>query len=433
MQGLEASSNAIDPYSHQYQDGSDSLDDSDADTVVEVSRKDVYPNEQIKDDSVELSSQKEFEATALTAAMRSLSVATDNDAIGRVLRSACRRGDRNTVLKILSSGFKDVDNESPGQWTALHCAAVEGHSDIADDLIEAGARLFAWYEARVSGRFKTLVNNAIEMANRECLSILIRHSEVPATTRAAIGVCAVAKYDLECLQWIIQKSFHGDLNAAFQHAVSIRNAEAVHRLLMQDMIDPMCKSFVLVQLPILCGLKYGDTIIEGSDLWDVRQLLIKHGCLEAVLGRFGAGTGDELGDLVSSGCLHHHDCVPILQEKLSQDASFKKEAFFQLLWSLYRKDLKSAKVLLECGVEVNQRYGQNESDIPLLVAIGNGHRKVDFEQIKLLLSYGADPIFDVHRNGNSPIRKAEKLGHKELVKLFWDHFFEANNLNRPLW
>jgi len=86
-----------------------------------------------------------------------------------------------------------------------------------------------------------------------------------------------------------------------------------------------------------------------------------------------------------------------------------------------RGDESIVKILLSCGVDVNQGCSWGGDDTPLAVAAKNGHEAV----ARLLLDRGADVNKGLFYN--APLAAAAREGHERLERLLLDHGADVNN------
>lgn len=112
------------------------------------------------------------------------------DSTGRsLLQRACKKGDLAEVKSLIERGA-DANESDFGGFTCLHEAALAGHNDIVEYLIEKGANVNK--QALEFGDFETPLMDAAENKHIETVKILLKHGADPDICNAD-GYSALTK------------------------------------------------------------------------------------------------------------------------------------------------------------------------------------------------------------------------------------------------
>lgn len=306
------------------------------------------------------------------------------------LHYAAKHGHIEVVSLLLEKG---IDVNIKGAWgnTALYYAATYGKSlDLVKILLEGGAQINAMDQDGTNALFKLIDGNE---DNVEIARLLIDNG---------------AKLE--------DKGYGGALYWAARRGKK-----------------------KIVELLIERGLNVNSTDYKKKEKAVIGAMMRKHYDIVKILLEHGADPYTEAeydGSLLQQAAdLGDQDLVKIILEKQKEkktkpgkprQSAVKKSRAGALVKAAEKGNLKIVKLLLESGVDINEKLCDREEN-PLMKTAAFGK----IEVIKYLLEKGAD-ITARDDRGNTALLYAASMGEDEAVKALLyhgAHINEKNNLN----
>lgn len=279
-----------------------------------------------------------------------------------ILCIAASRGLLPFVRECLARGA-DIQAEDLDNWSALLCAAKNGHTDTVHLLVEHGANI----EHRDMGGWTSLMWASYR-----------GHSDIVAfLLEQGADIFAHGNYHLGSLLW-----------------AAGRGHTEVVRLLVQR------------GAKINVGDKYGTTALvwacrRGNA--DIVEILLRAGANVDTAGMY---SWTALLIAVSGG---HHECVSLLLEKKPNVNALDKDGMTALTIACREGLQEIASALIATGAYVNIQ--DRAGDTPLIHAVKNGHRAV----VETLLKRHAD--IDIQgKERKTALYTAVEKGHTAIVK-----------------
>ncbi|XP_046571003.1 ankyrin repeat and KH domain-containing protein mask-like [Haliotis rubra] len=109
-----------------------------------------------------------------------------------ILHLACRGGNTEIIKYLLKHTTVDIDSRDASGWTPVMQAAIRGHKDAFDVLVESGADL-----SQVSNNKETILHMACGVGNVDIIMYLLKHDIVEINSQGFNGLTPVmraAKY-----------------------------------------------------------------------------------------------------------------------------------------------------------------------------------------------------------------------------------------------
>jgi uncharacterized protein len=357
--------------------------------------------------------------TAL-AALAALTSASSLRAAEGTVAEAAMRGDRGVVLALIKQGA-DVNAPQGDGVTALHWAARNGDADLAAALVKAGANPRAITRL---GSYAPL-HLAAERGAAAVITALLGGG-APVDARTSTGATPL------------------------MFAASAGDTAAIAALLDRG-ADVNAKESDRWQTPLMFA--------AANNCVDAVKLLIARGANPNAatkltdLGALSAnGENPDGRNLAVKPETRRGAPARVLVPGVQRQHLFNEQVAWQggltpLLFAARQGYTGVAGVLLDAGVDVNQRKGGDDASA-LLVAVVNGH----FDLGAMLLDRGADPNL-VAENGVGPLYATinlmwapragypqprahvnQKLSYLELTKRLLDKGADPNQrVNKKVW
>lgn len=323
-----------------------------------------------------------------------------------------------------------------GSYTLLHCAAIEGHTSVVELLLQHGAdvnatvsgltpgstplhltrhpsTVRALLSARPSltkkdGEGHTVLDNAV----RRVAELRLEHSRIGMSYEDVPLACAhqivsllvdagavydlataVLMDDLERIEAVVSSPTNPSIDnediaerTSALHAAAEWGREDACRVLLKAGADPDGYAYQWTGYQDLPPGQDGNlpVIAEAVRFPRIVALLLANGAeWKRPIGWQGGASGMSLFSLSSASLLHY---------------------------AVQGGEVATVELLLEKGLEVDVRDGENNT--PLLVAASCGN----IPMVRFLMSHGADPQSQ-DKFGNTPVSCAERLHPQNRVLL----------------
>ena len=322
------------------------------------------------------------------------------------------RGDVFTVRALAAGRDQAVlDLLTPGldQRTALYMAAVNGHYETVQALIDAGASV----ECRIAPGSWTPLIAAVRNGSVQVVKALLgagaRTEQTRDSKKMGDGVTALMDacwppnvtnnglVNMEMVKLVIEAG-GADIDAKTSHGCTALYFAVKKRCL------PACQALLAAGASPTCNVKY----IKGA----------------ALDGRTG------LTPLILSA--QYEDGAAVMQALVNAGAQVDaadSEGHTALLRATAQGNVECVKVLLKAGSDTEiaaKKYGPDLDDITTLIAASYFGRR---EVISLLLTAGADAKA-VDSNGMTPLAYAQTRGHGMCAALLRSHLAELRSKKR---
>ena len=269
--------------------------------------------------------------------------------------NAAQSKDAAAVRKLIKEGA-DVNGAQGDGMTALHWAALNGDSELAQMLLFAGANVGA--KTRIGGY--TPLHLAAQVGNANVIAPLVA-AGAPVTAATATGATA-----------LMQAAHSGSTDAV--------------RILIENGAAPNVTETANGQTALMFA--------AAADRADVVKLLIARGAdlhLTSRVEDFSALTmtndADQNGVPRPQAPRGPGPDVPGITRPFNYNELISKHGGLAALHFAARQgSMATADALIKAGANVNQR-GAGDQTTPVLVAAINGH----FDLVSYLLDNGADP------------------------------------------
>ena len=295
-----------------------------------------------------------------------------------IMVHACRNGEIGTVEQLLKNGF-DVNSRDSSNNTVLHHAAANGHEKIVEKLLQTG--VFPHLLICNKSQF-TPLHLASLNGHAKVIKELLKHR---------VDVSFETKHGENALDFATRNG-HLDavkelLNLGVKPYGYILNRDiflVLHKLkykLSQNQVEIAAEILKIYPQAIHVALEQ----LQTPDTYlIIRQL-------------FKSGISPDLQNLFGQTALHH----AILNDV----------------------DIKTFEELLKHGADFGIKDISNKS--PLLLAFNH----TNYEYVKLLLKYGANPNQQINDNyGGTLLHSACEHGNLSLTKILLEHGADVNAL-----
>lgn len=334
----------------------------------------------------------------------------------------------NVLAVVLKHGDVDVNIQGGIYNNALQLA-LQRHDDVATRLLlERGASVHL-----NGGYFGTVLQLATAQKNHGLVSMILEKGADLNASGGLFGTAlqaAAALGNLQVLKILLKSgaevnAYGGIFGNALQGAVHNGNLEGVKLLLEQGAV---------VNFE---GGIYGSALhaaMERQKAEILQHLLLAGADVNGCGGIYGSWV-----DLNLALYAHHTNSYgqPIHSPPFSfKGTAFSLESGSAIIWAARNLDYDEVKLLLEYGADVNAASGPWESDVPkefsiikirgvcfqydlgvtaLIWAARNGKK----DMIELLLKYGAD--IETHSSsGETALLAGSKAGHEGVVRFLID-------------
>jgi ankyrin repeat protein len=354
------------------------------------------------------------------------------------LHQAARRGHGEIVRLLLSHSKAKLNLRGECGMTPLLLALSQGHTEIANYLLEAGADATLADEAG-----NAALHQAAGRGHAETVRILLSHSKAELNVRGQRGMTplllALSYGRAEVANYLLEAGADATLadeagNAALHQAAGGGHAEIVRLLLSRSKAE---------------------LNVRGQDGGTPLLLALSQGHAEVAKYLLEEGADVTLADEVENTALYqavgrgNGEFVRLLLSRSKAELNVRgQDGMTPLLLALSQGHAEVAKYLLEAGADATladevgntalyQAVGRGNGEFvrlllsrskadlnvrgqggmtPLLLALSQGHAEV----VKYLLEAGADSTL-ADEAGNAALHQAAGDGHGEIVRLLLSH------------
>ena len=311
------------------------------------------------------------------------------------LHQAAADGDIEQVKLLLSRGT-DVNEKDQYGRTALHCASWKGHADVAELLINQGARINVTTAMMASSP----LHFAVMRGDRQIVELLLsKGGNINAKNRNGStplfeAMKSTAADSKEVAELLVAK---GAKVPALHLAAYMGDMEKLKQCL-QDGID------------INSQKDFGCTALHAAangSKKDVVEFLISKGATVDAKGAYY-----DLTPLYYAALHNYQDIAELLLAKgANVNAKDKDQGGFSLLnHAIWDHSKDAVKLLINKGANVNAK-DNTDGWPPLFYAVWENDKDI----AELLISKGAD--VKAEAQGLTPLDLAAREGRKELVEL----------------
>ncbi|MCK4292302.1 MAG: ankyrin repeat domain-containing protein, partial [Planctomycetes bacterium] len=338
-------------------------------------------------------------------------------------------GDLSRVKEFVEKGT-EVDTKDEAGWTALFWAASAGREGVAEFLIDNNADISA-----NDGSGQSLLHQAAQAhtdAHKLVELLIAKDADLNAKNNSGDTPLHLACYsgNKEVAGLLIGKG--ADINAKNRdgrtplHCAASANRRGLAELLVSKGADVNAENTISFT-------RYTPLHLAAMADADIVEFLIDKGAdINASSGSFGR---TPFHQAVITGKTHN---VELLIDKGADiNASDRVPGIAPLAWAVRQGHTEIVELLITKGADVNvhntagvtpldmaekrgdtqiveilQKHGAKKGSSSLLGAVISG----DIEQVKLLISQGAD-IDAKDEDGRTPLHTAAKAGHLDIVKL----------------
>jgi ankyrin repeat protein len=355
----------------------------------------------------------EYHGLAILVALTVLLLGAGGDK--PTLCDAAKHGDKEALRTLLKQGASVTASEADGT-TALHWASYRDEVDSADLLIRAGAKVNAANDLGVTPLWTASLNGSAAMVRRLLaaganpnLALLLGETPVMVASRTG---------NPDVVEQLIVKG--ADVNAraargqtALMWAVAQRHPEVV-KVLLSHRASIHARSDVWSEVMAVSphgDLDYNRAIPHGGDTALMFAARVGDFASARLLVAAGANVDDQDAWGISATVLAAHsgygDLVELFLEQ-GADPNAAAPGFTALHEAIMRRDEKTVTALLAYGADPNaplrtwtptRRSSHDFYFDPELVGATPFWLAARFSQpsvMRLLLTYGADPMFVHH-------------------------------------
>ena len=337
------------------------------------------------------------------------------DSGGRTpLHCAAEKGQSDTISYLLNQSA-DVNSQDEDGCSALYFAVDGGHAAACKVLIESGCDLTLlnrnddYLENRslfqeAAGRGMTdILQLLLDRGLSEVVNAVNKYGETPLMQAAKAGC-------FDTVAFLLDRGANVNGNDATKMELSERDSFGVSMDIDREDSEEEEEEEWQDVSPLYCALEAGHS--------EVAKLLIER----------GADTSNSnsenipLAVLAAKHC--SHDVLQLLSDK--EVAFDKLEDDRALLTSVARKDFDSIPLLLEKGVNVNEKNKFGDTALCSVVQLGPHSRAMELS--KLLIAYGAD-INIRNSRFETPLQIACSRNYDKVAELFLELGCETNVKN----
>ncbi len=375
-----------------------------------------------------------------------------DDAV-RVLLDGARRGDADTVAKVLDA-YPDIVNERgllPGMFgmrTALHCAMEQPSEDVVTVLLERGANP----NIRCEGDWAFPLHFAVEKGQMSIVKQLIEHGADPVGDNdyhelEVMGWATCFEYGKPNPELVEYLLAHGARHTIFS-AVAVGNEAAIREIAERSPADlekrmdltnhrrrPLHLAVVKKQasaLATLLDLGADTTALDESGLVALDQAALSGqlGMVELMLGR-----GVEL-TLPAAIVLEREKDVERLMRKDSDGLKPGHRWGTLIIRACERSSARVIESLIRLGASVDAWDDPKTAvdGAPRFTALHAAATTGNLEAAVVLLKHGASPAVREGRYCGTPAGWANYFGHAQVRNLILDgpiDLFDAIDFDLP--
>jgi len=305
------------------------------------------------------------------------------------LQEAAAAGDVKLIRSLIEEGFNIDGREDSFYKTALHRAAIGGHTDVVEIFLAKGANI----NAQDLGRL-TPLNCAVENGHKAVAQLLISKG-ANINARNATGATpmdiAIGRNHREIVELLVASGAE----------VNIQVAAYIGDL---DKVKGFVEDGISVNAKSENGFTPLHTAVLGNQK-DVIEFLIANGADVNTKGGLG------YTPLYTAIWNKNKDMAEFLIAKGADVNAKSKSSFTPLYEALWNEDKDMVRLLVDKGADVN--YALDNDYPPLAYAIWND----DKEMAELFVAHGAKLEVKDHRRWTA-LRNAADSGNRKLVEFF---------------
>ena len=350
-------------------------------------------------------------------------------------RAGC--GDLYGVERLIQQGV-DVDTMNCCNETALYLACKNGHTEVAQYLLDNGASVNL-------GDDKPLLA-AVKYNHYDCVELLLKyHPDVNSTNTEQESLVSVTlqehpddiKLILLLLQYdaIPSASLASDMSVQLLKHAKEKHAKAIQKLIDENFINLTVESTFLAAFDF--AFQRGSVELAEKILWSECYSYIEQLYPEAVYYSAKNSWPSILSKLIEKGanvnalcrrrrtqmhasCKEGHKCY---KSACSADPNYSCDYFSlpPLHFPVLYNDKPTVEMFLSAGADINAMESGGATPLFMACFIGNA------EIVQLLLSRGASP--NVGTGGRCtwyPIQRACRGLHYDVVKMLMEYNADVN-------